>query len=204
MAQLITRNLDKVGKQIARELKQTRFAAAVALTRTAYQTSQELKDEAEKDLDDPTPFTKRGFRYRKANKKTLEAAVYIAPIQSDYLRWAIVGGRRRARARSGEAIPVNIRLNRFGNIPARHRGKLLKLMNRPDTFIGTIKGVYGLYQRPRGRTARRHTVKLLYSLEAAVDYSPKFDFYETTSREFDRRYEKEFNKAYREALRSAR
>lgn len=216
---MVVNGVNAVLKEFENDKKQMRFAAAVALTRTAKAAAEEEKQEASRKLEEPTPFTLRGIRFDKATKQNLQARVYVMPIQAEYMHWQVEGGTRQKRAKSGEALPVNIAVNKYGNIVARGRGKLKALINRPDTFIGTVKGVYGLWQRGRsakngkfraqgkvrsaGKT-RATTVRLLVRLEPSVRYEPKFKFYDKAEQVFNRRFERELDKALADARRTAR
>ncbi len=207
-------------KAIRQDGKQTRFAAALALTRTAKLGMEVERREAARDLKNPVPFTLRGFRFEKATKTNLESRVYIMPIQSQYLAWQIEGGRRSKRTAVGEALPVNIGINRYGNIIGRKGGKLAKLAARPDTFIGVINGVKGLWQRGNstrsgkfrasGGTRRRklkqaaERLVLLVRFEQAVQYRPRFDFYAVGQRVLDQHFETEFDKALEYARSTAK
>lgn len=218
MLSIVTRGVNEAIKAIENDKKQARFAAAVALTRTAKIAADAEKKEAAKDLDSPTPFTLRGFRFSKATKANLQSSVYIMPIQSQYLAWQIEGGRRQKRARVGEALPVNVAINKYGNIVGRGTGKLKKLISRPDTFIGTVRGVHGLWQRggitnagkfraagtSRKRNVQSKRLTLLVRFVPAVQYRPKFDFYATAERTFHKHFEKEFDKALTQARATAR
>ncbi len=198
MLSIAVKGLDDVKKAFKQDAKQHRYAASLALTRTARQAADDQKAQAEKELDRPTPFTKRGFRYRKATKAKLQSAVYIAPIQAEYLFWAVEGGRRPGRSKKGEALPVGIRMNKYGNIPGRWKGKIRKLINRPNTFVETINGVHGVWQRFKGR------LKLLIRFHKSTKYDKQLKFYKTADKSFYRRYDREFDKALSQALRTAR
>jgi len=94
------------------------------------------------------------------------------------------GGKRRAKRRA-VGVPVNQRLDKYGNMP---RGALKRALAKPDVFSGTVNGVAGVWQRPKrgrrrtkqgpqkGRTGTvgaRKGLKLLAAYKAAVDYSPR-------------------------------
>ena len=200
MLSIVTKGIKEVEKAIKKDAKQMRFAAAVALTRTAKIAAGDEKKLAAKKLVKPTPFTLRGFRFKKATKAKLESSVYIAPIQAEYLWWSVEGGRRAKRAKSGEALPVNIKLNQYGNIPARGKGKIKKLIDRPDTFLGTVRGVYGLWQRG----SQKNKIKLLLRFVPSTKYHRRFKFYDLAERAFKRHFGREFDKAFDEAIRTAR
>ena len=213
MLSVITKGVKEVQRQIENDKKQMRFASALALTRTAKHVAEVEKRMAKKKLDEPTPFTLRGFRFGKATKRNLQSRVYIMPIQSQYLAWQIEGGRRPKRSRVGEALPVSVRLNKYGNIVGRGKGKIQKLIARPDTFVGTVRGVYGLWQRghvsKRGKfsiagKSRATNIKLLIRFVQSVQYEKKLPFYEVAERSFYRRFDREFDKAFAYAMRTAR
>ncbi len=207
----VTRYLDNLQK------KQIPFATSQALNKTAYYVRGKLQQEAKKKLDRPTPFTLRGFKYRKATKQKLWAEVYIDKIQWDYMRWQVQGGTRTKRAKSGEVVPVRIKLNKFGNIPGRWKGKLKKLLDRPDTFVGTIKGVKGIWQRGnigksgKFSTTRRRKgggrskdIQLLAVLEQRVSYKKRLDFHGTAKRHAQNRFPHEFKRQLARALATAK
>lgn len=103
--------------------KQLRFAAAVALTKTAKEIRQALPAELDKVFDRPTTFTKQGTYLKAARRDELVAEVGFRPIQSKYLRLQAEGGIYMPRE-GGIRLPGNIQLNAFGNIP---RGTIAKL-----------------------------------------------------------------------------
>ncbi|MCL6286240.1 hypothetical protein M3P21_22395, partial [Ruegeria sp. 2012CJ41-6] len=113
----------------------------VALNDTAFV----LRDELGEHLDEiseggATPFTKRTFRVSKrSTKRSLEAEVLSKDKQSEYLVPALTGGVRSkgdyATGRAGVLIPVEGKLNKYGNLP---RGSLKRQLNRPDTFLGRV------------------------------------------------------------------
>ena len=205
MLSIVTKGVKEVLKAIENDKKQTRFASALALTRTAKQAAAVEQKLAKNQIDRPTPFTLRGIRFEKATPKKLESRVYIQPIQSEYLYWQIEGGTRRKRSKVGEAWPVNIRLNKYGNIPARSKGKLQKLMDQPNTFIKTIRGVKGLWQRSnRTKTGKIKPLKMLARFEPSIQYKPEFKFYEIAGRVFNKNFERQFDKALDYAMRTSR
>ena len=213
MISVVIKNFGEVSRQISKDAKQATFATAVALTRTAKAAVESEKEHARRQLDNPTPFTLRGFRFEKATKRNLSSRVYIMPIQAGYLYWQIKGGTRPGRSKSGEALPVNVALNKYGNIVGRGKGKIKRLMDRADTFVGTVRGVYGLWQRgnisKRGKfsaatRSRASNIRLLVRFVPDVDYKKRFDFYGIGVRTVDRIFEQEFDKALAYALKTAR
>ena len=188
-----TRFLTKVQK------RQIPFATSLAINGTAKIVQANSKATMQKDLDNPTPATVKSVRVQYSSKRNLRAAVFIIPAVDKFLRYQIHGGTRSPRGRT-EAVPVSIRLNKYGNIIGRKAGKLKKLLGRDDTFSGTIKGVAGIWQRGRGKM-RNKTVKLLVAYESRTRYRPRWDFYKYALQAANRAWRKQFNIAMRRALR---
>jgi len=108
--------------------KQARYAAAVALTKTAQEIRSAIPAELDKVFDRPTTFTKQGTYLKAARRDELVAEVGFRPIQSKYLKLQAEGGIYMPRE-GGIRLPGNIQLNAFGNIP---RGTIAKLKAAAD------------------------------------------------------------------------
>jgi hypothetical protein len=85
--------LEKVGKQ-------ARYAAMVALTRSAKAAQEAIKKEMPQVFSNPTPYTRNSLRVKPAKKTDLQAAVLFKDSgkgnsAGDYLRPQIYGGSRR-------------------------------------------------------------------------------------------------------------
>jgi hypothetical protein len=142
------------------------FAVAVALTRTASDAKAATERRIADKFDRPTPFTRRGVFVSAARKKTWRATVGIKRIQAEYLGLQERGGVRTPT--NGKLLmPVGVRLNQYGNIA---RGRVGRLLTKPDTFSGTVRGVAGVWQRRRGG------LKLLVAYERRARYAPRFGF----------------------------
>jgi hypothetical protein len=162
--------------------KQLPFAISQALNDTAMEAREVATANLETYLDKPVPFTKRAIRYTKSTKRHLVATVQIAPTQYAYLKHQIKGGRRFPNRK---AIPVpfkNQPTNQYGNLP---RGTIGKLLAKPNTFSGSIKGVAGIWQRghySRGgkfsvaTKSRSTAVRLLVAWEKDVDYQARYPY----------------------------
>ncbi len=171
----IERRLNKVaGSQLP-------FAVALGINDVAGQIKDAEASGLERDLDRPTPFTKRGMFVSRATKRKLTGVVGFKRVQAEYLAMQATGGKRRAKKRA-VLVPVNQRLNKYGNMP---KATVKRLIARPDTFSGKVGGVGGIWQRPKARgagTARRASsgkrkgLKLLIAYKRAVDYSPRLKF----------------------------
>lgn len=156
------------------------FAVALGINEVAGQIKEAEARGLASDLDRPAPFTTRGLYVQRASKRRLGGVVGFKKIQAEYLALQVTGGKRRAKRRA-VVVPVNQRLNKYGNMP---RGALKRALARPDTFSGTVNGVGGVWQRPKRRagasrrsgSARRKGLKLLAAYRSSVSYSPRFRF----------------------------
>ncbi len=181
--------------------KQVPYAASVGINNTLKDVQKLEQAAIKRDLDNPTPSTVKGIRISRSNKRNLVGSVFIIPNIDKFLKYNIEGGTRPPRSRA-EAVPVDIKLNRYGNIPARRQGKLAKLLSRPDTFSATIKGVAGIWQRGKGRN--RNRVTLLVAYESQTRYEKGFDFYRYAEKTAAKRWPRNFSRALTQAIRSAR
>lgn len=188
--------------------KQIRFATAKAITTTLFDARKQTTDRMDRDLDRPTPFTKRALRVRIANKENLTGELYAQPIQNDYLQYQVFGGVRTPRGAAlaippAKKVPGGVRLNKYGNLPKSQRPRAL--LSRPDTFSGVIGGVAGIWQRPKIGARRAGRLKLLLAYEPRAAYrAGRWRFYETAQTVTRRRFRRNFEAALRFAQRTAR
>lgn len=178
----IERRLSSVAKS------QLPFAVALGINDVAGQIAEAEQSALERDLDRPAPFTKRGLTVARASKRKLVGVVGFKRIQADYLALQATGGTRRAKRRA-VVVPVNQRRNKYGNMP---KGALKRALAKPDVFSGTVRGVAGVWQRPKrgarrtklggaqsgrvGTVGAQKGLKLLAAYKSAVDYSPRLKF----------------------------
>jgi len=210
-------DVNKALKSMSRlHKKQVPFAAALGLTMTAKKVAKVEQRMMVRKLDRPTPFTIKGVRWERADKKDfatgrLHSRVYLMPTQAEYLRFQIEGGTRTPRG-TAIAVPTsNVKLNRYGNL-AGGQGRIKRLLAKKNTFQGTIGGVAGVWQRSkRGKRSRggsgtigQSGLKLLVAYESSAQYRPRFDFYGIAERSVRTNVGKEMDKAIGRALRSAK
>lgn len=92
-----------------------------------------------------TPFTQRAIGWSPATTRNLRAAVFVKRKQAQYLEIEETGGGVTRRPGAPILTPVNARLNVYGNIPP---GTIRRAAEAaPLYFIGTVRGVYGLWER---------------------------------------------------------
>lgn len=190
-------DVDKAVRLLGVMGKQIPFAASLAMNDTITQVQKVEKAAAKRELDNPRPNTIKGIRISRSNKRNLRAAVFVIPAVDSFLRYQVQGGTRSPRGRA-EAVPVSIKLNRYGNISGRRGGKLAKLLKRPDTFSGVVKGVAGIWQRGNGRN--KATLKLLVAYEERVIYKPRYRFYYHAERTVDRVWSRNFIRSIKKSL----
>ncbi len=200
----ISDNIDKVAKNLSKtQRKQVPFAIAQTLTKLAYEASQEEKKQAPRHMDRPTPYTVKGFRYRKANKRSLEALVYVQ--DREYMDFTVHGGRATPRGRALVHPARNSKLNKYGNMPRRYVSKALA--NKQKFFSGIPKGMVGqenagIWQRyGRGKNQR---IRMVAQWKPSRRYQAQFPFYEIAGQVVAGRANKIFNQQLERALRTAR
>lgn len=174
---------------------QYRFAVAKALTDTAREAARdELPRQLERDLDNPTPFTKSGFFFTPARKDNLTAVVGAKDIQSGYLRYQVRGGTRRPK-RKALRLPSEVDLNQFGNMPKGLVSQLIKrakegrratkgqsarfgVSQQVDLFYGDPGDDRppGIYKRVPLPGNRNRLVPIVVFPEQAAQYRPRLDF----------------------------
>jgi len=146
-----------------------RFAIAAAMTDAVKAGQQAMPAELERDLDDPTTFTKRGFYIERAEKDRLVAVLGVKVKQAEYLRYQVMGGDRYPRRRAlklpsaalaaGDAQTL-IKLDAHGNIKRTDLRRLIvlakdaRVVNRKygrtkTSDMGKSEGI--LYGQPANR-----------------------------------------------------
>lgn len=136
-------------KQLSDMAKQIPFAASVALNDLAFQVMRKENSAMSDIFKDPRPFTQRATQVeKKASKSDLTAVVSIRPAQDKYLSPYETGGDHWVGAKGGDGdllVPVDGKTDAYGQIP---RGLIKRLVARPDVFVGTVRGIRGIWQRP--------------------------------------------------------
>ena len=196
----ITHNIDRVVRFWNRmERQQVPFASAKALTFTARDAAMVERADLPKTFRQPTPWIARGIRFAPATKAEQIASVFVMPQQSAYLSPYVFGlrqpgtggGRRVAR-------PVNQRTNRYGNLT---RGTVRRLMAKPNTFAGRVKGVDGVWQRAGGR--RNPRLKLLVAFDRVEAVRRRYRWQDRVAQTVFERHPEHFVAALADAVRTA-
>lgn len=190
--------------------QQIPFATARAITQTLQVAKKDVLRQLDKDIRNPVPFTRRGFRVDGANKKTLTGRLFILPKQNSYLQYQIFGGIRLPKGvaltmRPAKPGPGRLRLNRFGNLP---QSQMAKAQLARGAFSATINGVAGIWKAPTktksGKLRKGSKFQLLLAYERQAVYRPRYRFFERGQNSIRVNWPKIFERSFRQALRSAR
>ena len=188
--------------------KQIPFAAAKALTQTAFDVRLALQKALPRHLDRPTKGITNSVQVVKAKKDNLTARVGFAGLGFGKTRWKdspakimryhIKGGTRFPNKKA-IAVPVQQKTNKYGNLP---RNKISKLLaDKAKYFSGTPKGMSnaGIYQRQKKK------LKMLVAWEPKANYKGgRFPFKSIVKLGVSNNYRKRFVKALQDALKTAR
>lgn len=141
----VTDNFPEVTRKLIAQQKQGRFAAAVALTKSAQDVKVGEREEMRQVFDRPTPYTLNALFLKGARKDDLEAQVWVKDDRAGsgtpatkYLLPQIRGGARQQKAfekaliahglmRPGmQAVPTTaIKLDQYGNVPRKTLTQIL-------------------------------------------------------------------------------
>lgn len=176
--------------------KQVPFATALALTRTAQDAQFEVRRQLPSRFIIRNSWISQGIRITPATKSTLESAVYS---KDDFMVRQETGGTKTPISGSSIAVPEAVRTNKRGIVTAANRPRAL--LNKPRTFIATIGGVRGIWQRT---TKKRKPLRLLFALVPSVRVSARFGFEKTVRAIVESRFARQFQLAFLQALRTAR
>ncbi len=219
MLSMIVKGAKEVQRQLEKDAKQHRFAAAVALTRTAKTAKEELQKEMQKDsvFKAPKPFTTKAIKFEKATKAKLQATISVKPITAQYIAHHVEKKDRLSKGfeqtlRSRGLLPSGmyavpgpgLKLNQYGNAGRAALRKIVTEVSKRGGkyFVATISGITGVWMR-YGRKGR--AIKPILIFVRKPDYDPnRFDFYGVAEKAFKTHFEKEFDKALDFALRTAK
>ena len=210
------------------------FAARVAANVTVYKVKKRMDSEIGKVLDSPTWRTKTATRYKKATKSEPSAKVYLDDKTQKgtppykYLGPQVRGGRRGVKAferhlRRKKLMPGNkyavpakgAKLNKYGNITGGRHTKILSALRAGEktqhraggkkTKFFSVRnhptmppGIYERYGRKQSQ------VRGVFMFVKKPTYKARLDFYGIAEKYAAHHFPREFAKAFREAVRTAR
>ena len=199
----VKNNIKEVTKGLSKtHREQIPFATSKAINITLFQLRKEMGKQTTKHLDRPTPFTQKGFLVEAAKKTTLKGILFLKEAVEKYLRFQIDGGTRS----TGKYIPIpykpNAKLNKYGNIVGKRTG----LIKNKNQFIGEVNGILGVWERRKvsSSTTAKSPLKLVIGFSRTADYKPRFPFYKIAEMFTKNKFDRNFTKAFLEAVRSSR
>lgn len=206
-------------RQLSDIAKQIPFATSLALNDLAFKVMRGENAAITDLFKSPRPFTQRATQVeKKASKADLTAIVSLRPAQDRYIQPYEDGGDHATSGNNGRLfVPVDGPVDRYGQIP---RGMVAKLLQRPDVFAGTVKGVAGIWQRPvrgmrrdgtRGtkgalqkRGAGKTGLKLLYAWKPNTEVTKRMRFQERAKELVASGLDHAVAEAIQKAIRTAR
>jgi len=145
--------------------KQASFAMANTLNDLAFEARRDVQEKLPRWLNLTRPFIPRSLVVEKANKRQLTAILgFLDRVHLIHLMEK--GGTRVPHQSKVLAIPSQARRNKKGGITKSNRPSAL--VQKPNVFVGRVRGVDGIWQRTGGR--KRAGIKLLYAFEPAAEY----------------------------------
>lgn len=180
--------------------KQIPFAISKALNDTAFQAKDALVAQMRKKLDNPTPFTLRAVKIKKATKDRQYAFIYIDDTQAKYLDNMYFGGVKTPKKKAIVVPTKDVRLNKYGNLT---RNKVKNLLKSPNYFSGVVKGKGGT-RSGIFRKYKNGTVKQVIIWEASKKEKKRLDFKKSIAGVVEHRFDDNFRKALEFAIKTAR
>lgn len=204
-------------KEIRNEVKQTKFAASVALNNVAFKARNELMREYPKSFTVRNKNLPKAVAVKKATKEKLEAEVSFP---KDWMYLNTVGGEKKPEnskslAFAGSEIDNGGRLSSGKIKQSQKPGQLLKYA---DAHPNRTKGGKG-GKKPRAfKTVGKHgyqvigirensgsrDVKWLYSLQDEAKIEKKWDFGGIVKDLAEKELPKEFEKQFKKAMEAAK
>jgi len=132
-------------------IKQARYAAAVAITKTGKAVEKRLQTDMQQQFDRPTPWVAKGTFVKPATKQTLAAVIGMRPRQAMYVKEHFGGGHRGQK-------PYEKALAALGVIPSGYKaipGAGMKLDSRGNPNRAQLKEVLGSLKSGMGRYGKR-------------------------------------------------
>jgi hypothetical protein len=130
--------LDKARRQAVPQ------AERIAVNSLAFDVMRGERAATKEVFKNPSPFTQRAFLVQQATSVSEPSArVYTNPQTEKYLDPYEFGGNQVSPGKA-TLDPVDAQVNGYGQLP---KGIMQRLEGRKDIYIGTIKGITGVWQR---------------------------------------------------------
>ena len=130
--------------------KALKFVIKNSIDDTLKHLQEQSKKLAKQQLDAPEPPTLNAFAIRKARLNNPEGVLFVRPWAAKFLGRLIDGGRVRKGADKPLAVPVNVRLNKYGNIPGLKSGAISRILSKPGVYMAPAKsGKQAIWKRDK-------------------------------------------------------
>jgi len=197
-------DIDKLPSTLTELEKQLRFAAVIALTRTAIDGQKAVREQQEKLFTLRNKWTQRGVRITPATKQKVESEVYLADW---YIAQFEEGGSRKKPKGESFQIPAFIRevagISEKKLIPKSKKVSVLstKKFKGKRTFIAQMKkGKRGLFVKTDDQV---NPIRLLYVLQDKdIPIKKKPFFFKAVDKAYLHNVEKHYDKAIIDAFKS--
>ncbi len=185
---------DRFNRVVRQLPKQSNYAAAVALTRTAQDAQKEVRRQLPSRFIMRTKWVPKGIRVKMARKSDLESVVWV---KDQFMVAQEHGGTGESSVPVG-ARPSPKSVTRQSKWPSR-------LLEKPKHFIGPIaKGSDEMVLWRRRNRKKRYPIRLMYVFEqGGVEIKPRFGFRETVEQVANTRFVSHFEEQLARALASA-
>jgi hypothetical protein len=122
-------------------------------------------------FDNPRPFTQRAFLVEQAKPGSEPVAtVYTRPEAERYLEPYEFGGDHVLPGKAA-LIPVDAQTDAYGQLP---KGYMARIAQRQNVFVGTVRGVTGVWQRlninAKGKSVAKRSAKTVGGLRLLVRF----------------------------------
>jgi hypothetical protein len=218
-------NATQVAGSLVNWAKQLEFANVLALTRTAYRVRDAEYAEMQRVFDRPTRFTLNSLYVDSATKLKPEAIVETKPGANSvpagrYLSPQVEGGVRRAKSHEAKlgnyTLPSKFaQLDAYGNFPAAQYRKLISNIGA-DFDQSANSSRTAASKRRRKRLAYFKQGNIIFKREGQTitpqlilvdtfpSYAVRFRFFDVAERAHRVLYPREFDKAFNQAIATAR
>lgn len=184
--------------------KQVPFAASQALNAVARKVQAAQRENMQKVLDRPTPFTLNAVSVKPSTKATLTATVFVKDIAAAYLLPYEQGGKNKLNSRA-LIKPVAQKVNQYGNLA---RTAVKRLATKKGVFVGKVQTksglVDGVWQRTKPVRGKAAGLKLLVKFQDANDAKPRLGYGDVARKTVAASFRRELDAALTKAMKSAR
>jgi len=167
----------EVGNGLEMFAKDVPYFASRALNDVVFKAREKNTEKMINAIDNPTPFTKKGIRYKRSSKKNLVSSVYVEKNREDYLKFLYQGGIKKPKSKALRGVTKNTRTNKYGNITKNKVN--IQLANKKKFFNGIPNGARkreaGIWER-MGRGGRK-SIRMVLAWDREWKYEKKLDFY---------------------------